>query len=61
MLRFLLDFFKYPFDTQNPENRFGKAMTTLFKEYPAFFWQKPSWKKVLVFPFLVVYAIFRRK
>lgn len=61
MFSFLLDFLKYPFDSHPENNKFHQFLTMILKDYPAFFWQKPSWKRVLVFPFLLIYAIFKNK
>jgi hypothetical protein len=33
-------------------------MTSLFKDYPANFWTKPTLKKVLIAPLLILYYIF---
>mgnify|MGYP000135305209 len=60
MLDFLLDMLRYPFDASE-SNKFHQFLTTIFKDYPAFFWSQPSRKKVLVFPFLIIYAIFKKK
>lgn len=51
---------RYPFDASE-SNKFHQFLTTIFKDYPAFFWSQPSRKKVLVFPFLIIYAIFKKK
>lgn len=53
--------FSYPFSTDKEHNQFSKFLTTIFKDYPAFFWTKPSFKKALAFPFIVLYALFRAK
>ena len=58
---FLKDMFSYPFCADKEQNQFWKFLTTIFKDYPAFFWAKPTFKKALAFPFVVLYALFRTK
>jgi hypothetical protein len=60
MWKFIKDFLIYPFDSNKQNNKFGKFLTTLFKDFPAFFWIKPTFKKVLAFPFIVIHALFRK-
>jgi hypothetical protein len=33
-------------------------MTSLFKDFPANFWTKPTFKKIFIAPLLVIYYIF---
>lgn len=59
MRAFIKDMIIYPFASDKVNNRFSQFLTTIFKDYPAFLWTKPTWKKVLVLPFLLVYELFR--
>lgn len=61
MREFLKDFLIYPFDSHPENNKFSQFLTTIFKDYPAFLWHQPTWKKLLVLPLLIIYAIFRKK
>ena len=56
----IIDFFKFPFDKNKEENKFYKILTFSLIEYPAFFWQKPSIKKLIAFPFLLIYKMFEK-
>ena len=60
MLKFLLDFVKYPFEPKNKNNKFFKFMNTLFKDYPAFLWVKPTWQRVFSAPLLFLVKIFQK-
>ena len=60
MLKFLLDFIKYPFESKNINNKFFKFMNTVFKDYPAFLWVKPTWQRVVVAPLLFLAKIFQK-
>ncbi|MCX6824633.1 MAG: hypothetical protein NTY80_00265 [candidate division SR1 bacterium] len=61
MLKFFRDLIIYPFDSHKETNKFAGFLKMTFKEYPAFLWVKPSLKKVLVFPFIMLYCIFKGK
>lgn len=58
---FLKDMVKFPFVGKMESNKFAQFLRLVFKDYPAFLWQQPSFKKVLVLPFLLVYAMFKKK
>jgi len=58
---FVRDLLLFPFQPNKKENRFWQFLRMSFKEYPAFLRIKPSFKKILVFPFLVIYYLFKRK
>jgi hypothetical protein len=60
MLDFFLDMFRYPFD-DNKNNKFHQFLTIIFKDYPAFLRSQPSRKKIVILPFLIIYAIFKKK
>jgi hypothetical protein len=47
MFSFLWDFIKYPFDSHKETNKFGRLLLVVFKQYPALFWVKPTWKKII--------------
>lgn len=61
MFRFLWDFLRYPFDKHHETNKFHLFLNFVFKEYPAFFWLRPTFKKILLFPIISIYLIFRPK
>ena len=61
MLSFLWDFVKFPWDKNNPNNKFGLFLKTVFRDYPAFLWTKPTWQRFLLAPLLMFYSIFRAK
>jgi hypothetical protein len=58
MLKFIKDFFKYPFQKDKSNNKINLMMTSLFKDFPANFWTKPTFKKIFVAPLLVLYYFF---
>lgn len=60
MFKFILDFIKYPFEPKNKNNKFFKFMNTVFKDYPAFLWVKPTWQRVISAPLLFLAKIFQR-
>ncbi len=56
MRRIISDFFRYsihPIRTADKPNRREQLMQFVFKDYPAYLWQKPSLRRVLIFPFLL--------
>lgn len=58
MRKFIKDFFMYPFQKDKTNNKVNQMMTSLFKDFPANFWLKPKFKKILIAPLLVIYYIF---
>lgn len=58
MIKFFVGIITFPFESSNPDNRFRQFLQFVFKDYPVYFWVKPSLWKALVFPFLVVWVIF---
>jgi len=60
MLKFLLDFIKYPFEPKNKDNKFFEFMNTIFKDYPAFLWVKPTWQRIVSAPLLFLAKIFKK-
>ena len=60
MLKFLLDFIKYPFEPKNKDNKFFAFMNTIFKDYPAFLWVKPTWQRIVSAPLLFLAKIFKK-
>lgn len=58
MRKFIKDFFTYPFQKDKSNNKINKMMTSLFKDFPAVFREKPTLKKTLIAPLLVIYYIF---
>lgn len=61
MVRFLKDFFLFPFQHDRTDNKVAQLLTLLGKEYPAFFWQKPTIRRFLMLPFLVIYIIIKKE
>lgn len=61
MFRFLRDFIIYPFDPHKETNKFSCFLKALFKDYPAFLRIKPNIRKILAFPFVLLFYIFRSK
>ena len=61
MFRFLRDFIIYPFDPHKETNKFALFLKMLFKDYPAFLRVKPNIRKMLAFPFMMLYYIFKSK
>ena len=60
MFKFILDFIKYPFEPKNKNNKFFKFMNTVFKDYPAFLWVKPTWQRIVSAPLLFLAKIFQK-
>ncbi len=60
MIKFIIDFVKYPFDKNKENNKFQSFLNFLFKDYPAFLWERPNIWRVLVLPFLIISKIFKR-
>lgn len=61
MFHFIWDLVIYPFDPHKETNKFGMFLKMMFKDYPAYFWIKPSFRKIIALPLLIVFCIFRRK
>jgi len=61
MIKFIIDFFKYPFDSKKENNKFSKFLTIILKDYPAFLWVKPTWQRIVVAPLLFLAKIFQKK
>lgn len=60
MFKFILDFLKYPFEPKNKNNKFFKFMNTVFKDYPAFLWIKPTWQRIVSALLLFLAKIFQK-
>ena len=58
MRKFIKDFFTYPFQKDKRNNKRNLMMTSLFKDFPANFRTKPTFKKIFIAPLLVVYYMF---
>lgn len=58
MRKFVKDFFTYPFQKDKTNNKINLMMTSLFKDFPANFRTKPTFKKIFIAPLLVIYYIF---
>ncbi|MDR3169500.1 MAG: hypothetical protein LBU27_07270 [Candidatus Peribacteria bacterium] len=59
MLDFLRDIFTYPFQKDKTQNRFNQLLTSLFKDFPALFWIKPTFKKLFIPLLLIWHYVFR--
>lgn len=59
MFRFIRDFIIYPFDPNKERNKFAGFLKALFKDYPAFLRISPNIKKIIAFPFMLIYYIFK--
>ncbi|MDD2537659.1 MAG: hypothetical protein PHU61_04205 [Candidatus Absconditabacteria bacterium] len=60
MLQFLKDLFTFPFQKDKKQNKVYKLFNSLFKDFPALFWIKPTIKKIFVAPLLIIYHIFSK-
>lgn len=61
MFRFIRDLIIYPFDLHKETNKFAGFLKMMFKEYPAFLRIKPNLRKIIAFPFLMLFYIFKSK
>ncbi|MFA7298309.1 MAG: hypothetical protein WC010_01560 [Candidatus Absconditabacterales bacterium] len=61
MFRFLRDLIIYPFDSHKETNKFASFLKMIFKDYPAFLWIKPNFRKIIAFPFLMLFYVFKNK
>ena len=61
MFRFLRDFIIYPFDPHKETNKFAHFLKMIFKDYPAFLWIKPNFRKIIASPFVILFYIFKSK
>jgi len=61
MFRFILDFFRFPFQKETSENKFAEVLNFIIRDFPVYFWVKKKLRKILAFPFIVLYLIFRKK
>jgi len=61
IILFIRDMLIYPFVSaqQKKMNRFHKLLTFVLKDYPAFFWRKPTLRRALSFPVLFLYFLFK--
>ena len=57
----IIDMIKYPFDKNKEKNKFHIFLQFLFIEYPAYFWEKPNIRRILVLPILIIYILFKKK
>jgi len=60
MFKFIRDFIRYPFDSNKEANKFSNFLKLILKDYPAFLWVKPTWQRIVVFPFLAIAKIFQK-
>lgn len=61
MFKLIKDFFLFPFQKDSSNNKFKKLLDFVFRDYPAYFWKKPSLKAGLLFPVLIIYMVFIKK
>lgn len=60
MFQFFHDLFTYPFQKDKHNNKVYKLFTSVFKDFPALFWIKPTFKKIFIVPLLIIYHIFNK-
>lgn len=60
ILKFIRDLIIYPFDKDKKNNRFSNFLEAILKNYSSFLWIRPSIKKAIVMPFIVIYYLFRK-
>lgn len=60
MRKFIKDFFLFPFQKEQKDNKISQLMESLFKDFPAFFREKPTLKKILIAPLLILYHFFSK-
>lgn len=56
-MKFIIDIFRFPFETNNDNNRFYQVMDFIFVDYPAYLYDNFQFKKLLLFPVLLFYVI----
>ncbi len=61
MFSFLWDFIRFPWNKDDPNNKFGIFLQTVFKDYPALLWTKPTRQRFVIAPLLMIYSVFRTK
>lgn len=59
LLYLIRDLAVYPFTKDKTENKFHHLLVFLFKDYPAFLRAKPSIRRILLRPFLLLQKIFQ--
>lgn len=60
MLRFLIDIFWFPFFPNSKKNKFWLVLKFVFKDFVAYFYSRPTFLKVFLFPFLVIHLICKK-
>lgn len=61
MLRFIIDLFRFPFQSDTSENKFAEVINFVVRDFPSYFWAKNRIRKILFFPFIILYMIFRKR
>lgn len=61
MIGFIRDCIVFPFQTKNQNNKLFGLLQFLIKDYPAYVWTRPSIKKILLLPLLIIYIILKKK
>ena len=61
MFRFLRDLIIYPFDSHKETNKFAGFLKMLVKDFPAFLRIKPNIRKIIAFPFVMLFYVFKTK
>ncbi|MDR0607484.1 MAG: hypothetical protein LBG52_03885 [Candidatus Peribacteria bacterium] len=59
MLQFFHDLITYPFQQDKTNNKVNQLFTALFKEFPALFRIKPTFKKLFIPLLLIWHYVFR--
>jgi len=60
MIRFLFDFFWFPFAPGHPSNKFGHVMQFVMKDFSLYFWVNPSRRSLIKFPFALLRVIWQK-
>ncbi|MDR0860273.1 MAG: hypothetical protein LBO09_04835 [Candidatus Peribacteria bacterium] len=58
MIKFFKDLLIYPFQKDKTENRANQLFTSLFKDFPALFWIKPTFKKLFIPIIIIIHYLF---
>ncbi len=61
MISFIIDLVRFPFESKNHQNKVYQLLQFLIKDYPAYLREKPSMKKILQLPLLVIYLVLKKK
>ncbi len=60
MLRFFIDIFWFPFFPKSKKNKFWLVLRFVFKDFVAYFYSRPTFLKIFLFPFLLIHLICKK-